>query len=354
MREISVTPITDRAQFLAEWTVLYSEQQNASFFQSPAWLKAWLETADSQLDLYKVASSNGSITELLGFFVVTPRRYAGLGQQEAWFQDSGNQALDAIYGEYVDFLGADDVLAAKRIAAINAMMKAAPQADSFVFRNVTAEMAEAVKNAADTFGWQTRILREQSVFVCELIGAAFEQNLSKSLLTKINRSIRLYEERGPIDCRVIKPGADFMQPWRTMTELHAQGWRDRGEKSVFENGTLNAFHERLRDAVPQDVHLFEARAGEQTIAVLYNFVHGDRVLNYQCGFLYENDNRLAPGFVAHYLAAQHYRQEGFRIYDLLAGDAEYKQRLGKQQSTLTSLVLEQPTWRNKIRKMLRH
>jgi CelD/BcsL family acetyltransferase involved in cellulose biosynthesis len=95
------------------------------------------------------------------------------------------------------------------------------------------------------------------------------------------------------------------------------------------------------------------KAGDQTIAVLYNLIHGARVMNYQSGFLYETDNRLAPGFVAHAIAAQHYSSARFNTYDLLAGDADYKQRLGKQETTLTSLVLERPTWRNRLRRLVR-
>ena len=83
--------------------------------------------------------------------------------------------------------------------------------------------------------------------------------------------------------------------------------------------------------------------------MLYNFVHGRRVMNYQSGFRYEDDNRMAPGFVTHALAAKFYKQCGFEAYDLLAGDESYKERLGDPETILTSFVVERPTWRNRLR-----
>jgi CelD/BcsL family acetyltransferase involved in cellulose biosynthesis len=189
--------------------------------------------------------------------------------------------------------------------------------------------------------------------VCDLGGDAFMTTLSKSLRVKISRSLRLYEERGPLTAHIAKTEAEKESAWERLKALHKEGWEARGDKSVFENRRLIDFHESLARYAPDALHLFEVKAGTETIAVLYNFVHGGRAMNYQSGFKYEEDNRLAPGFVAHALAAQHYQDAGIGVYDLLAGEADYKSRLGRVDETLTSLVVERPTWRNKLRAVLK-
>ena len=99
--------------------------------------------------------------------------------------------------------------------------------------------------------------------------------------------------------------------------------------------------------------MFEVSVGGRTIGVLYNFSHDGRVMNYQSGFRFEDDNRFAPGFVCHAMAAQHYLDAGYDAYDLLAGDADYKRRLAAPSTALTSLVVERPNWRRAARRFLK-
>ena len=76
-------------------------------------------------------------------------------------------------------------------------------------------------------------------------------------------------------------------------------------------------------------------------------------MNYQSGFRMETDNQITPGFVCHALACQHYLEQGASEYNLLAGEADYKKRLGEKKDQLTSLVVERPTFRNNVKNALK-
>ena len=353
MVEYAINPLDDRAAFLAEWTALYPQSLTASFFQSPSWVKAWLDGAPTNSRLYRVEAKDAGRRKLLGVFCHAPRRPPLLGLGEWWFQEYGDAGRDAVYGEYADFLISEDAPPNARAEALCAMIDAAPDGDGFVFRNLQPAMAEAVRAAASMRGLTIRVLREQPVYTWDLLREPFAARFSRSLQSKIARAVRLYEERGALEYRIVRSAADWPEVWMRLVALHGAGWAARGEKSAFDNTHLVEFHERLRSNAPEALHLFEVTAGGVVLAVLYNFIHGKRVMNYQSGFVREDDNRLTPGFVAHTLAAKHYRELGFETYDLLAGEADYKARLGAVEATLTSLVAERPTWRNRLRTIVR-
>ncbi|WP_165793907.1 GNAT family N-acetyltransferase [Hyphococcus luteus] len=343
-----VAPLEDHDAFLAEWTQLYASCPDAGFFQSPEWMTAWLAGAPEGAELYRVEVSENGAPKLMGAFAAPKRKTMGLGLREVWFQEFGDPARDAIYPEYLDFL-APRPSGGLRTKAAGAIMNYFTDADGFVFRNARMRMTSTVLSAAAGRGFSARVLREQPVYVCELGSTDFIAGLSKSLQTKIRRSIALYEERGGIKTRLAQTAEEKKAAFEKLKELHQQRWRARGREGVFANPHLKSFHERLRAHAPENLHLFEVSAGGETFAVLYNFVHGKRVMNYQSGFNIEDDNRVSPGFVAHALAAQFYQDKGFEAYDLLAGEEEYKARLGDPETILTSFVVERPTWRNRLR-----
>lgn len=352
MAEFELKPVNDVSALVSDWRSLYARASGTGFFLSPAWIETWLSGAPQNLTLYRLEGAENGELQLLGVFSDAPQRPPFLGLKETWFHEFGDRARDAVYVEYNDFLVAKSASSDFREQAIKFLFEERPSRDVYVFRNLTFDMAKAVRSVSKTFDYFIRILLEQPVYAIDL-GGAFSEGLSKSLRTKVSRAKRLYNERGVLSGRIITDGEDWSVVWEKMTSLHAEGWRARGKKSVFDNAHLLAFHERLRKMSPQNVHLFETKAGDQTIGVLYNFIHDGRVMNYQSGFLFEDDNRLTPGFVTHMLAAEHYRDEGYKTYDLLAGEADYKKRLGDESVTLTSLVVERSTWRNRLRRAVK-
>jgi len=283
------------------------------------------------------------------------RRPAIIGLEEARFFETGDPSLDAIYMEYVDFLslpGADPSLRGAMIAEIASRFCGA---DTIVFRNLRPEMSAAVRGFAEGGPWASRTLLEQPVYAIDLAairerGGDFIESLeSASLRNKVRRAIRGYEERGNLTCRIAS-NEDRLDAWRRLGELHEARWRGVG---AFSNRLFLDFHEKLQRLAPDACELMEITCGDEAIGVLYNFSYEGRVMNYQSGFRAEDDNRLTPGFVCHALACQHYLEHGAGVYDLLAGEADYKRRFGAPAVTLTSIALERSSWRIAIRNALK-
>lgn len=348
----STSCLTAPGQFLEDWAALYQNAGHTTFFQTPAWMNAWLGSIPAETDLYRIDVFDDDGLKLLGA-AGRPRRRAPrlIGFTEARLHEFGNPDYDAIYVEYNDFLtaqGADEL----RVPALHALLDELNKTDSVVFRNITPAMKLAVEKVAASRSLNLRILSEQPVYVCDLKrpradGSAFIDRLSAGLRADIRRSHRAYEERGAVQCKLAQSTAEKTRAWERLVELHTARWRARGKAGAFANPRFLSFHERLCNAAPDHIQLLEFRVGDQTLGILYNFIDGDAVRQYQTGFLYEDDKRLMPGLVCHALACQHYMDKGFALYDFMAGDAEYKRRFGEQKTTLRSIALDRTDWRRK-------
>ncbi len=309
----------DRAAALAAWSRLYD---GGNFFQSPPFIAAWLAAAGDSVRLLRTDAAMA---------------FVGVNGRTAWFGETGRAAFDRLYVEYQDFLLAPGAGEAAREAALDALIDAAPAVSEFVFRIARPALADACRRASVRRGLDLRILRTQPTFQVDLKA---DDSVSASLRAKIRRSLRRYEERGPVAIASAGSPEDRASAFRDLIALHEPYWRARGRPGAFADAGLRAFHDRLIAHAPEATDLLRVTAGAETIGVLYNFIADGRAYNYQSGFQPESDNQFAPGFTAHQLAIDHYRGRGLSVYDLMAGEADYKRRLGREGETLTSLVIE--------------
>lgn len=345
MRAI-VAPIDDARAFLEEWRAL---RPYPTLFLSDAWIGALLDIwpRESQRYAVRVDGAEGA-PRLLGLIGRGQRRHP-LALRAPRLNEADHEAVDRVYIEFNDFLcrEGDD---AARGAALSAIADAFSNDDELIFRNATPSLAAAIARRFEAPEFSVATLREAPTFEVDLKAApAF----SKSLSRKISIAEKSYAERGPLTIARIAPGAEFDAAFARMAQLHGDAWRRRGEAGVFVNPRLIAFHEALRRRAPEMAELFEVRAGDCVIAALYNLVFDGFAANYQSGFQFESDNRLAPGFLAHAFAIDHYRSRGFASYSFLAGDAEYKRRLGVEGPMLKTMVVARSTWRRRVRRLVR-
>ncbi|MEK7265791.1 MAG: GNAT family N-acetyltransferase [Pseudomonadota bacterium] len=347
--------LQDKKAVLDDWRRLYA-QSDARFFLSPAWIDALVVSApagkkfavvrihDDLRGLYAMAVAN----------VPSPQPFPFV--RSARLQESGVEALDRVYLEYNDILVTRSAPDGARDAAVGALLDGMASADQFIFKNADPLLASSVLRAAAARDFAVEEQNLQPTFAIDLEkidGDSVLASFSSSLRAKIRRSIKRYEERGPVAVTRPKGPAEIAIAWTELMRLHAQTWSRRGKRGVFHERAFCQFHERLIEKNPDNIDFVRLTAGAETIGVLYNFVERGRVYNYQSGFKYESDNQLAPGFVCHALAADEYRASGFSIYDMMGGDADYKRRLGSESGTLTTIVVTKRNLRTRIRSAMK-
>lgn len=99
--------------------------------------------------------------------------------------------------------------------------------------------------------------------------------------------------------------------------------------------------------------MLRCAAGGTVIGYLYNLVDGGTVSAYQSGFVYGPDGKAKPGMVCHYLAVARNVERGARVYDLLAGDSQFKRSFGEAAGELVWMVLRRARWATRIEDALR-
>ncbi|OFX00337.1 MAG: hypothetical protein A3E78_02895 [Alphaproteobacteria bacterium RIFCSPHIGHO2_12_FULL_63_12] len=347
--------LQERKAALDDWRRLYA-LSDARFFLSPAWMEALFDSAPAgkKFAVVRVFDDLRGLYAMAIASAPAPQPFPMM--RSARLQETGVDAIDRVYIEYNDILVARAAPDGAREAAIGALIDGMTNADEIIFRNATPQLAESVARAAGARNCAVDIINRQPTFALDLTRAADASvmtNFSPSLRSKIRRSIKRYEERGPVAVSRPTSAADRAIAWTELMRLHAQTWSGRGKRGAFSAHAFSLFHERLTGNNPDNVDFVRLTVGDETIGVLYNFIERGRVYNYQSGFKYESDNQLTPGFVCHTLGADLYRAAGFSVYDMMGGDADYKRRLGDEGETLATIAVTRRNLRMRVRSLLR-
>jgi CelD/BcsL family acetyltransferase involved in cellulose biosynthesis len=239
---------------------------------------------------------------------------------------------------------ADRALAHATIeACLEALTRRLRHSDQLVLSGIDPDLEMAACHTASRVGLVAEVKRADAVWWIDFAkvrqgGGNYRATLGRNTRQAVNRAIRLYVERGPVEFRVMETTSEALTAFDLLEAFHEARW---GRRGAFANPGFRQFHEELiARGVPMGaVRISRTLAGDQTIGVLYNFVHDDRVLNYQSGFLYESDGRLKPGLISHVLSIEDSIVRGERGYDFLAGSAGHKSHLANAEDAMKWIAI---------------
>ena len=341
--DVRVQPLGDEAGFAREWARLYERAVNGTPFQSSAWIETWLSAAAPRCRLLTVRATANGEAVALGVLGVPPRGPARLAE-------SGDPALDDIYVEYNDILLSEGAPRDARRLVVAALLDHVGS-KGLVLRNVPPPLRQAALAAGRDAGWVVRVVMENPCFGRDLTEP---DPASRNTRQQVARAKRLYEARGPLSLEVARTPQDRAAALPALIGLHEAVWQARGRDGAFANAALRGFHEALIARDDQGTEIVTLRAGDAPVGMLYNLVSAEGAYNYQSGFAFEADNKLKPGLLTHSLAMAHYAERGLGFYDMMAGDARYKASLGVPTRRLSTLELERPSLRQKLRGVARN
>lgn len=348
MGEISFSsyPLTDRSALELNWRALEA-RADGGFFLSWDWIGCWLSCVTKDVTVFE-GQTDGKVVVLGLLCTAKPHR---LGAQAVYLNQTGDPSADKIAIEYNGFLMDRSVASGGAAQVLSALIADDGLVwDSLFLRGLSQRFAESVA----TTELPARLRSKSATAWVDLSSiradkAEFLDRCSANTRSQIRRSIRRYETRGPLRLEAASTVEEAQSFFDAMGVLHQQTWVGRGGVGAFSSDFFIQFHRRLIESChPKGrVSLLRLAAGETVIAYLYNFIDGGTVRYYSSGFLYEDDNRLKPGLVAHAMSVEHYLATGFDAYDFMAGEARYKSSLGQAGPDVLSYVLERRgVWRS--------
>lgn len=329
--EITLSPAPPAAELAPVWQEL-ADRSDGSFYLSWHWIGIWLAEIGRPAWLLK-ARAEGKVVALALLARHRIRRHRVITSRLLCLQETGDPACDELTIEF------NGILHDKRFGpdlvtrCLDAILHSDPGGtwDELYLGGVTEHFLPFAERAG--LPLQVRDRRPSAAVDLDRIrtsGKPYLDHLSSNTRYQLRRALRLYEKRGPLKleaARDAKEAEDFMAG---LAELHQKTWIARGKRGFFGADFLPRFHARVIEAsLPVGaVEVVRIAAGASAIGYLYNFLYRGWVGAYLSGFAYEEDAKIKPGLVSHYLCAEHHLGQGRHMYDFMAGDNRYKTSLG--------------------------
>jgi CelD/BcsL family acetyltransferase involved in cellulose biosynthesis len=318
---VRVTGVDDFAALGERWRDL-EQRSDGSFFQSWTWVGCL--AAERFSDAVLVEATEAGRTVALGLFNRVRRR---IGPSTLYLGESGAVDRDSPYVEQNGLL----VEAGHGANLVALSLRPLLATGDVVLSGVGEAVAASVRRAASL----VHITRQQPSWFVDLatirrVGGDYLAGRSANTRQQLRRSDRFYERDGPI----VLAHADSVESAHTMldqmADLHQATWERRGKPGSFASPFFRQFHHALiESALPRgEVTVMKISTEETIIGFLYNFIWRGRMLAYQSGFAYrDNESRAKPGLTCHCAAILEAFSQDIDIYDFLAGDDRYKRSL---------------------------
>jgi CelD/BcsL family acetyltransferase involved in cellulose biosynthesis len=356
--DVSVEALLNITILETSWKELEARANHSSFL-SWLWIGTWLRHLPKGAQPHVLVARTGG--KIVGLAIVCRRTAWSFGPhaRARWLlNETGDSRFDRLFIEHNNILAERSSADAIIAACLEALTDRLHRSDQLVLSGIGPDLELAACRTASRTGLVTEVKVAETARWIDFAkvrqnGGNYRATLGRSTRQAVTRAMRLYAQRGPVELRIMETTSEALAAFDLLVDLHQSRW---GRRGCFANPSFRLFHQELiARGVPMGaVRISRTLAGDQTIGVLYNFVHDGRVLNYQSGFLYERDARLKPGLVSHVLSIEDSFARGERGYDFLAGPAGHKSHLANAEYAMKWIAISRDSPERRIEAQLRH
>jgi len=342
-------PLNAPDEIESKWRNL-EERARENFMLSWSWIGPWLRV--NRIDAFVVEGRIGQETVALGILIPSSTRRWGLFHcRQVSLHRTGDPMRDQIAMEYNGLLcdrrHEDETVGDFLDFLVTAEKRGDPPGEWDQIEIAVVPNAQLKRYRGH--GLTRRVISEAMSYAVDLealrrSGKRYLQTLSRNTRAQIRKSMRLYEEHGPLNMQRPSTVEDALSFFQDAGAMHTRRWSPHDPVSAFDNPNFVEFHEDLiQNAWPRgEIDISRISAGDHLVGILYNFVCAGHVYFYLSALRYEQNPRLKPGLVCHALTIQHHCDAGQSVYDFMAGTSRYKASLGAETEPMTGLLLRQP------------
>ncbi len=301
------------------------------------------------MQLHLLTVSRDGVLVAAGIWGVSRQRRYGLLPVDALHLNStGTPMHDCIAAEYGGLIATRGHETSAWVETLQFLRDASPDWDELNLEGARPALLEAWS----AMGLPHRIIRKDHAYfvslsrVRESADCSFFSLLQSRARNRVKNTRRQIESRlGAVSLRVASTADEALQYLDELKNLHQLHWERRGVQGAFSHSYFELFHKRLIAESFDDgvIQLVRFNAGETILGYIYNFVHQGHVYFYQSGLNYDAATRgESPGLLLHALTIDWNAARGHMIYDLLAGESQYKKTLSTGSEELCWFALQQP------------
>ncbi len=338
--------VSDPEALEQEWIDLQG-RADCSYFQSWGWIGAWLMHIAGDLQPVVIRVYTGTRQVGAGVFVPGVIKRHGFIDLRAMFLNEYPFPGKNMVIEYNGLLAERGHEYAVYEEVVRYLLRECVDYDEFHFGAIVYDAGirrletganigvNIITNDIST-AWQIDLLQLSPGL------AAFLASLSKNRRSQIMRSIRLYEENGPLSLVEAKNTEEALEFMSGLKALHAKRWESRGKPGAFANPLWERFHRSLisNRFDEGEIQMLRVANSRDTIGYIYNLVWRRQIHVMQTGFGIPADRRLQPGYVVHAMAVAHNRSKGMVLYDFMRGDSLYKRILCNQSQEMRWVIFQ--------------
>lgn len=348
---VTVEELTDPSRLALEWQDLF-QRADASFFLSWHWISNWLRLHPPGVKFAKVTvRREGQIVGLAVLSRQKLRRYRLLASNLLALHEYAVSDRDLVIehnGLLVDARWAAEIWT----DVVRYLKECVPEWDEIQLSGIPVD-CPVIKpdflqrlclncyRSGESDAWYVDLDKVRST------GKGYLATLSKKTRYKLRGYFRDYEHLGPLRVETAGSLGEAQAYFDELKRMHQAYWTRRGKPGSFANPLWERFHRAVIESAfnAGGVQMLRMTAGECTVGYLYNLVHRGHVSMIQSGYNYEETEvaeHAHPGFVSVCLAVEHNVKVGNRVFDFLAGDAQYKRMLAHDRVRLAWVRLQRP------------
>ncbi len=289
-----------------EWDALYGTVEERNPFLSYAWTRACLDTQSPSPEPFVLAIRRGG--QLVGLAPLCIETRLGF------------QILRFIAEDRSDYLGFLGDRATEQQLTVG-LAAHSDNWDLVVFRRLAEPFTSLHKAVHTSGGYRHRAEWTSSAFCrCDSDFEALHV-AGPSWIREMPRRRRQFLRDGGTAEHF--SGAEAAAQLDLVAQVEAASWKGRQEKMRLQPGAGQEILRRAFLQLGEQIQLWLAFIDGQPVAYQIDFLCGDRLWLYQCGYD-ETHRKARAGSVLAYIATEHAWQRGVREYDYLTGDEPYK------------------------------
>ncbi|MBT3137290.1 GNAT family N-acetyltransferase [Alteromonas sp. ALT199] len=174
--------------------------------------------------------------------------------------------------------------------------------------------------------------------------------LSQNTRSRIRKSIRLLDAvQDDISLSVANSPEQILEYYNCLKRNHIQKWQNTVEGSGFQNSFFDSNLLRLLTHHPEFMKILKVQCRGNTLGYATYMLKNERAYFYCSGINTSlAEGKVKPGYILHCKAIAHFAKKGFKLYDFMGGDAQYKRSLSDNSVVFHSVEVISPNIKGKV------